>query len=83
MDEHKAIVSQLNEATRVSSRIKNLRKAIVSDPESDPYDVIIMIGIIAGITYYIFTKDTWLLVTFIGLLTGGTIEKSRQSRKKP
>jgi hypothetical protein len=68
------------EETRIkSSQRKDLQEAIARLLPKDYYDSIIMIGILAGIMYYACTKDTWLLITFIGLLTGGAIEKSRQA----
>jgi hypothetical protein len=69
------------ETPAVPSSSTRVLDAAVSLLPKDHYDTIIMAGIIAGIGYYLCTKDTWLLVTFLGLLTGGAIEKSRQFRR--
>jgi hypothetical protein len=69
------------ETHTVPASSTRLQDAAVSLLPKDHYDTIIMTGVIAGIGYYLCTKDTWLLVTFLGLLTGGAIEKSRQLRR--
>jgi hypothetical protein len=48
---------------------------------TDYYDLITLTGVFAGIGYYLFTHDSWLLVTFLGLLSGSALERSRSRDK--
>jgi hypothetical protein len=49
----------------------------------DYYSFITLIGILAGIGYYMFTHDSWLLLTFLGFMSGGALERSRTRGKSP
>ena len=45
------------------------------------FDLLVLVGVLAGIGYYVFTHDSWLLVTFLGLLSGSVLERKRSKDK--
>jgi hypothetical protein len=61
---------------------RNLPMALLRLLPNDHYGLLTLIGTLAGIGYYIATHDSWLLVTFLGILFGGAVEHSR-NRGKP
>ena len=78
-DKNRQIVPLLDEKAIVPRHRIAPETAITGLIPKDPFDGLVVIGVIAGIVYYVITKDTWLLVTFLSLLTGGAIEKKRQA----
>ncbi len=57
-----------------------IRQAIIQLLPKDHYSAVLTIGLISGIGYYIHAHDSFLLTTFLSIMFGSTLEKTR-SRK--
>jgi hypothetical protein len=59
-----------------------IRQAMIRLLPKDHYSAVLTIGLVSGIGYYIYAHDTLLLTTFLSIMFGSTLEKTR-SKKLP
>jgi hypothetical protein len=57
-----------------------IREAVIRLLPKDHYSAVLTIGLVSGIGYYICAHDSLLLTTFLSIMFGSTLEKTR-SRK--
>ena len=55
-------------------------QAIIRLLPKDYYGAVMMIGLISGIAYYIYSHDSLLLTTFLSIMFGSTVEKNRNRK---
>jgi hypothetical protein len=55
-----------------------VRRAIVRLLPKDHHSAVMTIGLISGIGYYIYARDSLLLTTFLSIMFGTTLEKTRK-----
>ena len=51
-------------------RLPGCKQALIRLLPRDPYSLIASIGVLAGIGYYAYSQNPWLLLLFIGILFG-------------